>query len=278
MARRSTSSAISRPPTAEPSHRFAGFTILELLVVIGIVIAIGAIAVPFTIREVDRRREAESIDRLALAIRLARAEAQATGVPFEIVVDERGRTLEARRVDPREPVPERLPGVDGIEVVDDLESPFEFDDRRVLAAWATVELAEGLSCRSATELDGWEEWLEPFPPSDDSLGFDEFAEDEPPAWDLPTRLLLCLPDGTVIRTREFGLRSTRGWRVCGVDTYSGRLVVDEPRRLEEESETLEEPEVEEEPEDLEFEESGFPLDAPPDRGDFASPASAGAGR
>ena len=68
MARPSTSSAISRPPAAERRPRSAGFTILEVLVVIGIVLTLGAVVLPFTLREVEQRREAEAFDRFGQSV------------------------------------------------------------------------------------------------------------------------------------------------------------------------------------------------------------------
>jgi len=69
------------------------------------VLAIGAVALPFTLRQLDRRQEAETIDRLGLLLRLARADARATGVPVIVQIDAAGRVLEARRLDARSDEP-----------------------------------------------------------------------------------------------------------------------------------------------------------------------------
>ncbi len=209
---------------ADRGPRAAGFTILELLVVIGIVLAIGAVALPFTLREIDRRQEAETIDRLGLLVRFARAEARTTGVPVVIRVDAEGRVVEARMLDPRDD--------DGLAaVLADTTEAAESVAQAIAGTWSRVELPDGLRCvpepdfgeldaESAFDDPGLDALLDATPRMLDEIG--------PDVWPDVTRLVMFLPDGTAIATRVFGLATDRGWRRCDIDPYGGRLFVQDP--------------------------------------------------
>jgi type II secretory pathway pseudopilin PulG len=230
MARRSTNSATSRRPTADRTRRTAGFTILELLVVIGIVLAIGAVALPFTLREIDRRQEAETIDRLGLLLRFARAESRATGVPVVLRVDPDGGAIEARMIDPRE-VGDTVAGLlDGSEAEESQSVSDDFAGR-IMAAWSRVELPDGLRLEPASDLDDLDSdaffadaGLSPL------LDQDPVPLDDPSVvpWPSAVSLAIFLPDGTAIGTQVFGITTARGWRRCVIDPYGGRLVVEGP--------------------------------------------------
>jgi type II secretory pathway pseudopilin PulG len=209
---------------ADRGPRAAGFTILELLVVIGIVLTIGAVALPFTLREIDRRQEAETIDRLGLLVRFARAEARGSGVPVVVEVDATGTRIEARTLDPRDD--------DGLAaVLADTTEAAESVAQAIAGTWSRVELPDGLRCvpepdfgeldgESAFDDPGLDALLDATPRMLDEIG--------PDVWPDVTRLAMFLPDGTAIATRVFGLATDRGWRRCDIDPYGGRLFVQDP--------------------------------------------------
>ncbi len=212
---------------ADRAPRTAGFTILELLVVIGIVLAIGAVALPFTLREIDRRQEAETIDRLGLLVRFARAEARGSGVPVVVEVDATGTRIEARTLDPRDD--------DGLAMVlADTTEAAESVAQAIAGTWSRVELPDGLRCvpepdfgeldaGSAFDDPGLDALLDATPTMLDEI--------EPDVWPDLTRLVMFLPDGTAITTRFFGIATGRGWRRCDIDPYGGRLFVQDPMTL-----------------------------------------------
>ncbi len=195
--------------------------------VIGIVLAIGAVALPFTLREIDRRQEAETIDRLGLLVRFARAEARATGVPVVVEVDVTGARVDARTLDPRDDV-----GL-GAAFAETAETD-ESVTQAIAATWSRVELPDGLRCvpepdlgeldaESAFDAPGFDALLDATPTTLDEAGLD--------AWPDVTRLVMFLPDGTAITTRFFGIATGRGWRRCDIDPYGGRLLVQDPMTL-----------------------------------------------
>ena len=225
MAKRSTNSVTSAPTRVEERTASAGFTILELLIVIGVVVSLAAIAIPFTLQELERRTETEATDRLGLLVRLARSEARASGMPMEVMCDQSGTRVMVLRVDPRNP---------GVVLVsddpDEFEAGNEIDpERRILNRWATVDFGASIVISPV-----------PVPETTDMEAFefeasDEFTESvdlatEPgiDPWPGSTRLLFMLPDGSVITTTPFGMTTGRGWKPVLVDPFSGRIDFSEP--------------------------------------------------
>ena len=222
MAKRSTNSVISAPTRVEERTASAGFTILELLIVIGVVISLAAIAIPFTLQELERRTETEATDRLGLLVRLARSEARASGMPMEVMCDQSGTRVMVLRVDPRNP---------GVVLVSDDPDEFEAGneieidpERRIQNRWATVDFGASVVISPVPVLE-----------TTDAEGFefeasDEFTESADLAmkpgidpWPGSTRLLFMLPDGSVITTTPFGMTTGRGWKPVLVDPFSGRI-------------------------------------------------------
>lgn len=246
MARRSTSSATSPRTEAEQIRRDRGLTILELLVVIGIVLALGALALPFTLRELDQRREAEAFDRFGLLCRMARADARASGVPVLLRVDETGAILEARRLDPRSDgvatfVPadpdEDLPLFDGME---------EDDSSLVPAPWARLELPDGCRCEPPPDPDAADPFSFPGDMSDEFVeAFDDDApsDGQPSPWETATRIVLFLPDGAAVSTRPFGVRTRAGWRPVEIEPYGGRPLIGDVFDPEADDFVLEDPDI-----------------------------------
>lgn len=183
--------------------------------VIGVVILVGGLSLPFTLRELDRRRETEAVDRLGLLVRLARVESRAGGVPLEVRCDAAGRRISVLRIDPRDPPVLGTEGM-GFESTDALET-------RLRASWSTVELPESLTIvpTPVDEVDGMS-LPEGFGVEPD-LGAG--AGEDP--WPDSTRLLLLTPDGTAIPLQAFGLRSPEGWRRVRVDPWTARVTIEE---------------------------------------------------
>lgn len=198
--------------------------------VVGIVLTLGAVVLPFTLREIEQRREAEAFDRFGLLCRMARADARASGVPVVLRVDEVGRILEARRLDPRSdamPSPMDSDPASGFlpsnETDEDASTP-------IPAAWARLELPEGCRCEPPPDPESFDA----FAPIDDAfgesatpLGLDLPGDEASPAWEATTRLVLFLPDGAAVSARTFGVRTSQGWRPIEIEPYGGRPSVGE---------------------------------------------------
>ena len=222
MARCSTNSVISAPTRVEAGTASAGFTILELLIVIGVVISLAAIANPFTLQELERRTETEATDRLGLLVRLARSEARAPGMPMEVMCDPSGTRVMVLRVDPRNPGV-ILVSKDGDEFEEGNDPELD-SERRIRDRWATVEFEAPVTVSPVPrsefdeagefEFEAFEESRADTGPTADE-GFDP--------WPDSTRLLLLLPDGSVITVAPFGLNTTQGRRSISIDPFSGRM-------------------------------------------------------
>lgn len=90
---------IGRPATG---RQHAAFTLLELLVVLGLILAIGAISLPTVLDGVERRRFDSAVDDAIGTLRLARAHARLESITVEVVVvegPEAELTLLARSID-----------------------------------------------------------------------------------------------------------------------------------------------------------------------------------
>ena len=209
-----------------------GLTLLEILVVISILLAAGAIVVPFTLTELERRQAVFIEDRLSMLIQFARVESRRSGVPVEVLIDADGRRVEARRLDVDrldEGGTPRSGGLDEMLVGEDREDAD--DPRRFASAWARHDLEDGRLVPPATADDAATfDDADPFA----SLGFepadgesfrlddpDEFDDLEDP-WPGPVRLAVFFPDGTSVTTTPAVLESSRGDRRWTIDPWSGR--------------------------------------------------------
>ena len=75
-----------------------GLTLFELLIVLAVVLAIGALALPFTLREYQRRESVAFRDRIAMQALMARAQARVEGVPYVMAIDESGTRIQVSSV------------------------------------------------------------------------------------------------------------------------------------------------------------------------------------
>ena len=215
---------------------------------VGVVLAVGAIAVPFTLRQFERRTETEEIDRLGLLIRSARAEARSSGVPVEVRCDPTGRLITALRVDPRDPPSLGREDLDTLDLVDDDDSSLVIPD-----AWASIRLPGSLAITPVSEDDSF---------LGNDLEFDlavrdasRRSEDSDP-WEAVTRLLLLAPDGTAILLEDLELRVSSGPRRISIDPWTALMTLSSP--VSDEREDVEE--TIDESDDSGFEDEGDDLD------------------
>ena len=120
-----------------PSRPTRAFTLVELLIVVALLVAIGALVVPTGLESLERRRFESSLDSIVGQLRLARAHARTTAGAVEVTVASNGRDaarLEVRTVDLRS-----MGAVDGA----DRES------RAIEESWADVEYDVGIELEEA---------------------------------------------------------------------------------------------------------------------------------
>ena len=227
MVNRSTTSSVTSRPRAERR----GFSLLELLLALGLVLAIAAIAAPLTFREFTRNESMAAMDRLASQAVLARVEARQTGLPHELMVDVTGRRLTVRPVDPRDPGMISDPQAEEGNPEFGMDQELNGDASSFVPAesWQLLVLPEGVR-------------LEPYRPEDGGLSsddvFDVFDESEviAPVDDIdpfiaPTRLAMFMPDGSLLGVRPMMVVRPESRERIGFDPWTGRLLI-EPIREE----------------------------------------------
>ncbi len=227
MVNRSTTSATSLRAAADlgtaASRR--GLTLLEILVVISILLAAGAIVVPFTLRELERRQAVLLEDRLSMLIQFARVESRRSGVPVEVLIDADGRRVEARRLDVARLDEGGISASDALDAMPVGEAPGDADDSdRFVSAWARHELEDGRLVPPATEAEAGFDVADAFATLEFESGDDDasrFDTDEDP-WSGRVRLALFFPDGTSVTTTPAVLETSRGDRRWSIDPWSGR--------------------------------------------------------
>jgi prepilin-type N-terminal cleavage/methylation domain-containing protein len=231
-----------------------GLTLLELLIALSLLVALGAIAFPAVMRQFDGRAFDAAADVAVNHLLLARAHAQSSRQPVEVIYVPQPAHLEARLFEPA------LAEVDDIVIAEPIDPEaddastafaFEFDaedeERLAIAAgWAWRALPDGveLSRRPPDEEEMEKEDLY----DDLVMEFEEEMEAWEEASDEPTtfRIAVFLPDGSALIGEDAWLRGADG-RIgrLSVNPFTGLPVFE---RLEEV-----EPVVEDEPEEQEEE-------------------------
>jgi len=221
----------SMPTVSRPSSlRRRGLSLVEILVAIGIVIAIAAIALPWTLGWLGSRELDDAGDRIAMQMLMARAAAREEGRAVEVVASDTDgqRSIEARWID--------LAGIDDGEGVSrgDFLTKDGFPQSSIDAEWASFSLPHGMSLA----VDAVNDDEAPDASSEDG------ANDDADGTFAGQTLALFLPDGTVLTAPIFMLRTDAGIaRSMRVDRATGRArVVEESKRPANELEEFVRPE------------------------------------
>ncbi len=205
-----------------------GLTLLELLIVLGLLLAIGAIALP-SLRSLLARQSFEAaVERAQQQLLMARAHAQVTGKPVEVVYRAESRTIEARLflIDEGEGPVEResLDRASGDHDGDDIARGAEVEGA-ILEPWAVIDLPRGVKL-SREAPDAAVELAESQGDDAAKANLIELAGDAASsrlldsmesAEEDPLRLAVLLPDGTAMLTNEL-------W-IADEDGRFGRLIV-----------------------------------------------------
>jgi type II secretory pathway pseudopilin PulG len=210
-----------------------GLTLLEIILALGLVMAIAAISIPFTFREFAKQESSTTLDRIAMQVALARVESRQTGVPYELLIDPTGRRLNVRRLDPRDP--------GSIGTVGSEESAFDsgglmatdsamtYEEMPAEESWQVIELPVGMSIGPNVEEDGFS-----------SMGYDPDGIEELLAeedldiaidpWPETTRLVVFMPDGTLLGMQPLVIADSEERRTLTFDPWTGQLQAELIRR------------------------------------------------
>ena len=224
-------SATSRRVAPEPGviSVSRGFTILELLVALGILIAVGGILIPLTLAEIERREVVLAEDQLGMLIQFARVEARRTGTPVEVMINAEGREVEVRRLD----AASSGSGLFGIAEGRDAEFASEVEvgtddvdpDRRVASRWARRSLPDIASLRPPPEAElGRESFQFADSSTASELSPSSISSDlgiEQP-WPGLSRFAVVFPDGSVVTVTPAVLASPGRLRSWEIDPWTGR--------------------------------------------------------
>lgn len=213
------------------------FTLIELLIVVGVLVALSAIALPYVTGMAERQAFDAAVERVVSQAASARAYAQREGVVVELVALDDGARIEARTVDLLAAASEGGgggAGAGGVRGVDGMEgalrgtkaaqklrremerrveavaarvgadAPGAAGDGRIREPWATVELAP--DALAGTE-----------PPAQ----ADERPEFAPSEGDV--RLALFLPDGSAAAVRDVWVSAGGRAERIAIDPLLGEI-------------------------------------------------------
>ncbi len=184
-----------------------GLTLLELLIALALVVALGAIAFPVLMRTLDERAFEAAGDVTTNHLLLARAYAQERGEPVEVMYRPDPPRVEARLFRPERVTIEGDELRDmGAEVEDSPEVPiryeYEMEDEDGEAAipegWAITVLPKQMRMTSQLPIDtmiltdGLGEYSPEMEFAEPEFSYEEEQED------LPLRLAVFLPDGSAL--------------------------------------------------------------------------------
>ena len=178
-----------------------GLTLLELLIVIGLVVALGAIVLPAMTGAQGQRAFDSTVQIIRDQLLLARAHAQLTATPVEVIYYGRSPRVEARLFDPAlQASDSQFVDADGSNdwaPGDPLMLDEQDEDELVIGeAWAYRHLAQDVRITSTPPQDAVDDFDDAFGSVDD---FDDqsqlFDPDEEPH---AIRLAVFLPDGSAL--------------------------------------------------------------------------------
>lgn len=230
-------------PRANPIRRRHGLSLVEILVSVAIVLAVAAVAVPWTAGWLGGRELDQAEDQLSMQLMMARAAAREEGRPVEVVADleGRGQRVRARFLDGLPVDAGAATPFESAREDDDEFGEFASDDGAgdetpaIDASWARLELPHGV--RLAVGADGFERSVR----GDDAPAFSTRADAPVREADVAldraagsegtvgtsaaggATLAIFLPDGTAIVAPVFMLRTDSGrTRAMQVDRATGR--------------------------------------------------------
>lgn len=202
-----------------------GLTLLEIILALGLVMAIAAISIPFTFREFARQESSTTLDRIAMQVALARVESRQTGVPHELLIDPTGRRLNVRRLDPRDPGSIYATGGEnstfgsggamGTDPIIDEEMPVE-------QSWQVIELPVGMSIGPYVVEDGFSS-MEYDPDGIEELLAEDDLDIVVDPWPMTTRLAVFMPDGTLLGLQPLMITDSEERRTLAFDPWTGQL-------------------------------------------------------
>ncbi len=176
-----------------------GLTLLELLIAIGLVVALGALVFPTMMGRQRQRTFDSTIQIIRDQLLLARAHAQATGVPVEVMYYSEAPHVGARMFRP-ERAASRFGDADGSAAMLNFGEELD-EDLLIPEGWANRHLAEGVHVTKTPPQELQDGYDDPFGSFDDDLEayFDDasasLVPDQPPR---TIRLAVFLPDGSAL--------------------------------------------------------------------------------
>lgn len=178
-----------------------GLTLLELLIVIGLVVALGAIVLPAMTGVQSQRAFDSTVQIIRDQLLLARAHAQLTATPVEVIYYSRSPRVEARLFSPDlQASASQFVDADGSDdwaQGDPLMLDEQDEDELVIGeAWAYRHLAQDVRITSTPPQDAVDDF-------DDAFGsFDDFDDQrqlfDPNEQPHAIRLAVFLPDGSAL--------------------------------------------------------------------------------
>ncbi|MHC4948891.1 MAG: prepilin-type N-terminal cleavage/methylation domain-containing protein [Planctomycetota bacterium] len=209
--RRSTTSR--RRISSRASRR--GLTLLEILIALAVLAVIAALAWPTLDGRLEERAFTSAADVTVQQLLLARAWAQSSGTPVEVIHRPGSRRVEAHVVDlaRRRAAATTGPPDDGRDDDPRLDADARGPDTLIAEAWALRVLPAGVRLGDDDAPSDDAPWPEDAPWPDDGPGPDP---------DATRRLALFLPDGSALPTDAVELHGEDGRRgVLAVSPWTG---------------------------------------------------------
>jgi type II secretory pathway pseudopilin PulG len=225
-----------------------GVTLLELLLAIALLLALGGLVLPALFDRMSQRAFEASAEIVRSQLLLARAHAQATGEPIEVVFEIGPPRVAARRFDA---------DLATLEPREDATDEEALGTLRIAEPWADRVLADGVwIAEGPGEMEG--EMAGAGVGLEIGAATDEAAESRETAQ--PMRLALYMPDGSAVLAETVWIRDEHGRRGrLTVNPWTGLPSFEQTARRQEEPQ---EPELLEEEAPEPFEETPEPEDEP----------------
>jgi len=212
------------------------FTLIELLIVVGVLVALSALALPYVTGMAERQAFDAAVERVVSQAASARAYAQREGVVVELVAVEDGARIEARTVDLLAAAPETGggAGAGGVRGVDGRDAAMRGTKAAQTLRREMERRVEAVAARVGAEAPGAagdgrirEPWAV------NELAPDAVAGTEPPAEldarpeftpaEGDVRLALFLPDGSAAAVRDVWVSAGRRTERIAIDPLLGEI-------------------------------------------------------